>query len=371
MPAAEGIERQEQLDGRRRVPGARPLRQGRPRRRAPADRRQARRDDRRRDRHGRDAARRLRSSARSPAGAANGGFSSTSTTSASSSATSRRCSRSTSARTCSTQPSSPFARRGAGREARAQACSTGSRARTSRSAAVRLRLDTTATTLGAWTPTASGGCASPPSSSRRSSVFVALRNESREDLEARPEPVLALVCLAGIAVALGTSTARTLYDNPRVRRAPRCGLGGDRRRHRRVHRLLHRRRRSLSGARGLGSVGSFQRARHILGFAVAPLALSLFLLWPVQLALFGTDRFRRYGSDDGAAGRVFDAARARLRALVGRAAARRRPRRARLELVALARRARARRPLPSGVLVPPHGRRSASSKSASSSSGIE
>ena len=32
----------------------------------------------------------------------------------------------------------------------------------------------------------------------------------------------------------------------------------------------------------------------------------MLLLWPVQLALFGTDRFRRYGSDDGDAGRVFD-----------------------------------------------------------------
>jgi hypothetical protein len=138
------------------------------------------------------------------------------------------------------------------------------------------------------------------------SVFVALRNDSREDLEARSEPVLALVCLAGIAVALGTSTAHTLYDNVEYDAllvavwAVIAGgfvaftgyfiVGG----------ALY------LGVRGLGSIGSFQRARHILGFAVAPLALSLFLLWPVELALFGTDRFRRYGSDDGAAGRVFD-----------------------------------------------------------------
>ena len=46
------------------------------------------------------------------------------------------------------------------------------------------------------------------------SVFVAMRNDSREDADARAEPVLALVCLAGIAVALATSTARTLYDDP-------------------------------------------------------------------------------------------------------------------------------------------------------------
>ncbi len=46
------------------------------------------------------------------------------------------------------------------------------------------------------------------------SVFVALRDESSESVDARSEPVLALVCLAGVAVALATSTARTLYDDP-------------------------------------------------------------------------------------------------------------------------------------------------------------
>ena len=138
------------------------------------------------------------------------------------------------------------------------------------------------------------------------SVFVALRNETREDVEARSEPVLALVGLAGIAVALGTSTAGTLYDNLEydallvavwaviaggiVAFAGYFIVGG----------ALY------LGARGLGSEGSFRRARHVLGFAVAPLALSLCLLWPVQLAVFGTDLFRRYGDDDSDAGRVFD-----------------------------------------------------------------
>ena len=40
---------------------------------------------------------------------------------------------------------------------------------------------------------------------------------------------------------------------------------------------------------------------------MAPLALSLLLLWPLQLAVFGSDVFRRGGSDDGAGARVFDA----------------------------------------------------------------
>jgi hypothetical protein len=138
------------------------------------------------------------------------------------------------------------------------------------------------------------------------SVFVALRDESREQMDARAEPVLALVYLAGIAAALGTSTAATLYDDPEYDAllvavwAVIAGgfvaftgyfiAGG----------ALY------LGARGLGSAGSFRRARHILGFAVAPLALSLVVLWPVRLAGFGTDLFRRGGSDGGTGGRVFE-----------------------------------------------------------------
>ena len=139
------------------------------------------------------------------------------------------------------------------------------------------------------------------------SVFAALRNEEREDVEARSEPVLALTCLAGIATALGTTTARTLYDDPEydaalvavwaliaggfVAFAGYFIVGG----------ALY------LGARGLGSQGGFRRARHVVAFAVAPLALSVLVLWPVQLAVFGADLFKRGGSDEGAAGAVFDA----------------------------------------------------------------
>ncbi len=139
------------------------------------------------------------------------------------------------------------------------------------------------------------------------SVFVAMRDESQEDIDARSEPVLALTALAGIAVALGTSTARTLYDDPEydavniaiwaviaggiIAFAGYFIVGG----------ALY------LGTRGLGSVGTFRRARHILGFAVAPLALSLLLVWPLQLAVFGGDVFRRGGSDHGTGARVFDA----------------------------------------------------------------
>jgi hypothetical protein len=138
-------------------------------------------------------------------------------------------------------------------------------------------------------------------------VFAALREEEQEDVEARQEPVLMLVFLAGIAAALATPAARTLYDEAEydgllvavwafiagglTAVAGYFIVGG----------ALY------LGARGLGSLGSYKRSRHLLGFAVAPLALSLVLLWPLELALFGGDRFARGGSDDGIAGSVFSA----------------------------------------------------------------
>ena len=140
------------------------------------------------------------------------------------------------------------------------------------------------------------------------SVFAALRNDEQEDVDARSEPVLALTLLAGVAVALGTSTARVLYDDPLydpltlaiwivlaggfVAFAGYFIVGG----------ALY------VGARGLGSLGTFRRARHVLGFAVAPLALSSLVLWPLGLALFGTDLFKRGGDDAGVAGDLFYAA---------------------------------------------------------------
>jgi hypothetical protein len=140
------------------------------------------------------------------------------------------------------------------------------------------------------------------------SVFAALRNEEQDDLDARVEPVLALTLLAGVAVALGTSTARTLYDDPVydlvtvavwtvfagifVAFLGYLVVGGA----------------LFLGTRGLGGAGTYRRARHLVGFAVAPLALSAVLLWPLGVAAFGTDLFRRGGSDEGAAGDLFYAA---------------------------------------------------------------
>ena len=51
--------------------------------------------------------------------------------------------------------------------------------------------------------------------------------------------------------------------------------------------------------RSLGSQGTYRRTRHLLGFAVAPVALALVTFWPVRIAIEGRDLFRYGGSDTG------------------------------------------------------------------------
>jgi len=135
-------------------------------------------------------------------------------------------------------------------------------------------------------------------------VFVALRDDSKQSLGDRSEPVLAIVLLAGIAGVLATGTAgRLLEDNDYDGLLVAVwafiaggiygafgyfALGG----------LLY------AGCKALGSQGTYRRARHVLAFACVPIALSL-VLWPVKLAVFGEDVFRRGGSDAGVGGDVF------------------------------------------------------------------
>ena len=138
-------------------------------------------------------------------------------------------------------------------------------------------------------------------------VFSALRDDD-EDAHARQEPLLALVVLAGIAGVLGTSVASRLLDDPEldpISVAVWALIGGV---------LYGIAAYWLVGAivyvaaRALGGVGSYRRARHIVGFAAAPLALSLLVLWPLGLAVFGGDLFRTGGSDRGSDGELFAAA---------------------------------------------------------------
>ena len=130
-------------------------------------------------------------------------------------------------------------------------------------------------------------------------VFRALRDDSDEEAAARSEPVLAIVFLAGIAGVLSARETGRLLDYWEVDAVlvavvtflsggiyafVTYWLGGA---------LLH------FGIRAAGGEGSYRRSRHLLGFSAAPLALSLLLLWPVRLAMYGGDSFRQGGADEG------------------------------------------------------------------------
>ena len=131
-------------------------------------------------------------------------------------------------------------------------------------------------------------------------VFVALRGDSSE----AAEPVLAIVLLAGIASLLPSRAVAHVMDNHSVDGLLAAiyvflfgslygafaywAFGA----------VLH------GGVRVFGSRGTYKRTRHVLAFAAVPLALSL-VLWPVKLALYGEDVFRRGGSDRGGGAEAF------------------------------------------------------------------
>jgi hypothetical protein len=132
------------------------------------------------------------------------------------------------------------------------------------------------------------------------SVFVALREDDPDDVAARSEPVLLLVGLAGIAAVLASPTAGALLDKPdydalvvAVWAFIAGGIYGA------VGYFLFG-FALFFGVRLFGSMGDFRRARQLVGFALAPLALSLLVLLPLRLALYGGDTFRAAGQDEGA-----------------------------------------------------------------------
>ena len=136
-------------------------------------------------------------------------------------------------------------------------------------------------------------------------VFAAMRDDSGLQAEARQEPVVALVLLAALAVILTAPATGTLMDDPRrdellvaVIVFLTAGIYG-------IATYWVAGAFVYVGTRGAGGEGSYRRARHILAFAAAPLVLSLLVLWPIQLAMFGTDAFRSGGVDSGTASVVF------------------------------------------------------------------
>src|SRR2546421_2865291 len=111
-----------------------------------------------------------------------------------------------------------------------------------------------------------------------------MRDDSDEPAEARQEPVIALVWLAGIVTVLWSPVASTLLNDPErdgLTVAVWAFFGGG---------LYGIAGYWLAGvlvhgaAQAAGGEGSYRQARHIVAFAAAPLGLSL-LIWPARLSL--------------------------------------------------------------------------------------
>jgi len=139
------------------------------------------------------------------------------------------------------------------------------------------------------------------------SVFASLRDDSDGAVEARQEPLTAIVGMAGIAGVLGTPVARHLLNDSSFSLAlipVWAFIGGV------VYALVYY---WLGGglifgaARRLGGAGSYRRARHLLALASTPLALTLVTLWPLRIAIYGQDLFRTGGNDFGRGDAVFGA----------------------------------------------------------------
>jgi len=135
-------------------------------------------------------------------------------------------------------------------------------------------------------------------------VFSSLRDESEKAVEARQEPLSAIIGLAAIAGVLATPVARGLLNSGSswavlpiwaffggsAYAIAVYWIGGG---------LLH------GAARRLGGLGSYRRARHVLALAFAPVALSLFTLWPIRIAVYGEFLFHTGGRDYGPGDRAF------------------------------------------------------------------
>jgi hypothetical protein len=136
------------------------------------------------------------------------------------------------------------------------------------------------------------------------SVFFALREDDPDDVGARSEPLLLVVWMAGAAAVLATPTAAGLLDKPdydalllAIWAFVAGGLYG-------AVGYFFLGFALFFGARLLGSLGDFRRARQLVGFALVPLAVSFLLLLPLRLALYGGDTFREGGPDEGAGERA-------------------------------------------------------------------
>ena len=135
---------------------------------------------------------------------------------------------------------------------------------------------------------------------RPDDVFEALEEDDDIDVEARSEPILAIVIVAGMAGILLTPAWGTLLDDESLDWlviAVITFIGG----------LFYGTAGYFllgvvvwAGARAVGFDVRGRAARQLVAFCALPFALSLLVTLPVVVVAFGYDWFRTGGSDDGA-----------------------------------------------------------------------
>jgi len=136
-------------------------------------------------------------------------------------------------------------------------------------------------------------------------IFVQLRDESEDAVEARTEPLFAILALASISVVLVSPTFRRMLNDGGVSvllipvlafiagalyATAVYWLGGG---------LL------FGAARRFGGEGTWLRSRHVVALAATPLAVSLVTFWPIRIAVYGEDLFRTGGDDYGRGDTIF------------------------------------------------------------------
>jgi len=131
-------------------------------------------------------------------------------------------------------------------------------------------------------------------------VFVALRDDDETDVDARSEPILAIVIVAGMAGVLLTPAWGTLLDGESldwIALAVVTFIGG----------LFYGAAGYFLlgfvvwlGVRAVGLETRGRAARQLVAFAALPFALSILVTVPVIVLAFGNDWFRTGGSDSGA-----------------------------------------------------------------------
>lgn len=135
-------------------------------------------------------------------------------------------------------------------------------------------------------------------------VFSALRDESDEAVDARQEPVTALVFLAGISAVLLAPSFGHILDDYEI---DTLGLlvivvfAGS------IYGFFSYWVLGWTLSGGITALHGRARARqcrHLLAYSTAPLVLSLVFLWPVRLAIYGGALFKDGGADSSVGGDV-------------------------------------------------------------------